>query len=290
MHVRRWDMDIPLGATILLVGKRNTGKSVCFTDIMYHMKDKLDLMVGMSGSEAGNGQMGKFLPPAFIYSKFDNKKVHHILEWQRRLKLNGKKFNMGLLMDDCVETNKDGGKKRTMSSGYINQIFKMGRHYDIFYINAIQGLGDAPPDVRKNTDILIAFGTSDDDEIKALHKNFFSMFTLDEFRVFFARCTRDFECVVIDMRKFQRTPDNCVFFFKAKLHLDPFRVGAPVWWSLSKYYFVDRVDKTLDAAKVLGFNPDTAGCGIVDTAPTRRGRRGAGVVIREDEGEEELLV
>jgi hypothetical protein len=39
------------------------------------------------------------------------------------------------------------------------------------------------------------------------------------------------------------------------MHDEPFKVGKPVFWNLSKYYFADKTDYAMDASKVLGMLP-----------------------------------
>jgi Cdc6-like AAA superfamily ATPase len=178
LNISEWDPStIPVDATILIVGKRHTGKTVLTRDLMYHVKERLDLVIGMNPSEMSNHNLEFFCPPAFIFHTFDENKVHHMLEWQRRAVANNKAFRLGFVMDDCMaETLGKGKGKKVMSSQDINKIFKNGRHFKFFYINAMQYIKDAPPDVRGNVDLLFAFNTTSSFEREKLWKEYFAMF------------------------------------------------------------------------------------------------------------------
>jgi hypothetical protein len=76
-----------------------------------------------------------------------------------------------------AETTGSGTKKKkVMQSQDINKIFKNGRHFRFFYINAMQYIKDAPPEIRGNVDLLFAFNTTSSHEREKLHKEYFAMF------------------------------------------------------------------------------------------------------------------
>lgn len=95
------------------------------------MKDRLDLVVGMNPSEMSNHNLEFFCPKAFIFHTFDEIKLRHMLEWQRRTVANSKASKLGFIMDDCMAETLGKGKK-VMSSQDINRIFKNGRHFKFF--------------------------------------------------------------------------------------------------------------------------------------------------------------
>jgi hypothetical protein len=238
-------------ATILIVGKRHTGKSVLMTDIMYHMKDRLDLVVGMNPTEQANHTLAHFTPPSFIFHGYDDTKLHHILEWQRRCVANERGKRVGFIMDDCM--TETIGKMKVMKTGDINKVFKLGRHYKMFFICAMQYIKDAPPDVRGNVDLLFVFNTTSGIEREMLWKQYFGMFSkFKEFCKVFDACAQGYDCMVLDMRKAARTAADSIFYYRASLHPEKFKVGRPIFWKLSDYYFVDKGDYSMDLSRVLG--------------------------------------
>lgn len=251
-----WDpTTLPIDATILLVGKRNTGKTTLTRDLMHHMRNRLDLVVGMNPTEMANHNLEFFIPKALIYHAFSDEKLSHILEWQRRCVANDKAMKLGFVMDDCMseQTAGAGGKKKkVMGSTDINKVFKLGRHLKLFYINAMQYIKDAPPDVRGNVDLLFAFNTTSGSEREKLWKEYFAMFkSYKDFSKVFDTCAQGYDCIVLDTRRASQKASDCIFYYRATHHTTPFRVGRPIFWSLSEYYYEDRTDYEMDPCKVL---------------------------------------
>ena len=117
----------------------------------------------------------------------------------------------------------------------------------------MQYIKDAPPDVRGNVDLLFVFNTTSGVEREMLWKQYFGMFSkFKEFVKVFDACAQGYDCMVLDMRKAARSPQDCIFYYRASLRPEPFQVGKPVFWQLSKYYFVDRGDYSMDLSRVLG--------------------------------------
>lgn len=256
VEIREFDpSSIAPDATILIVGKRHTGKTTLTRDLMYHVKDKLDLVLGMNPTEMGNHNLEFFTPKSMIFHEFNDEKLKHLLEWQRRAVANEKARRIGLIMDDCMaETTGTGSKKKkVMGSQDIIKVFKLGRHLKLFYVNCMQYIKDAPPEIRGNVDLLFAFGTTSGNEREKLWKEYFAMFTsYKNFCQVFEACTQQYECIVLDTRKAAKSPTDSVFYYKARIIEEPFKVGRGVFWRLSQYYFDDRSDYSMDVSKVLG--------------------------------------
>ena len=257
--IKPWNpATMPPDATCLAVGKRHAGKSTLMTDVMWHLKDRLDLVVGMNPTEnASNPTLGKFLPPSFVYERYDEDKVRHVLEWQRRTVANGKAMRVGLILDDCMgETNKDGTKKKIMSSGEIGKIFKIGRHRKIFFWCTLQYMRDCPPDARSNTDLLFLYNIPSPEERKKCYKDFFGMLkNQQDFNAVLDACTQGYSCLVLDTRLAMRDPNNCIFHYKPKMRTEHFKVGRSVFWDLSNFFFIDRSDNDMAVERVLGLDP-----------------------------------
>lgn len=258
IDITEWDPStMAPDATILIVGKRHTGKTVLTRDLMYHMKDRLDIVVGMNPTEMGNHNLEFFTPPAFIFHTFDDDKLRHILDWQRRAVANAKARRIGFIMDDCMSetSGTTGKKKKVMSSGDISKVFKIGRHLKIFYVCTMQYICDAPPEIRGNVDLLFVFNTSSGLEREKLWKDYFAQFQkYKDFTQVFEACAVGYDCLVLDTRR-AASSDNSVFYYRAQMRDEPFKVGKPIFWKLSDYYFADKTDYAMDASKVLGMLP-----------------------------------
>jgi hypothetical protein len=228
---------------------------------MYTMKNKVDLAIGMNPTEMANHNLAFFIPPTFIFHEFSDEKLSHILEWQRRCAANSKAMRVAFIMDDCMseQTSGVGGKKKkVMGSNDINKVFKLGRHLKLFYINAMQYIKDAPPDIRGNVDLLFVFNTTSGNEREKLWKEYFAMFkTYKDFCRVFDECTKGYDCIVLDTRKASSSPFGCIFYYRATPKKDPFHVGREIFWKLSEHYFHDSKDYSMDPSRVLGGSPVT---------------------------------
>ena len=241
-------------STSLIVAKRNAGKSVLMRDLLYHQRNKLDLVVGMSPSEPANHSLEMFIPKALIFPCFSDEKLGHILEWQKRCVANNKAMKLGFIMDDCMSEEAAGaggkGKKKVMKSADINKVFKMGRHLKLFYMNLMQYIKDAPPDVRGNVDYLFVFNTPSNSEREKLFKDYFGMFkSFKDFCKVFDVCATGYDCLVLNMRN---TGAPTIHYYRATYHTRPFRVGRPIFRALSDYFYEDHSDYSMDPSKVLG--------------------------------------
>jgi len=257
VEVREFDPStIAADATILIVGKRHTGKTTLTRDIMYHVRKKIDVVTGFNPTEMGNHNLEFFTPKSFIFHEFNDDKLKHILEWQRRSTANAKAFRIGLVMDDCMSEmtlGTGGKKKKVMGSNDIVKVFKLGRHLNLFYVNCMQYIKDAPPEIRGNVDLLFAFGTTSGTEREKLWKEYFAMFSnYKHFCQVFEACTQQYECIVLDTRQAAKKPMDSVFYYKASVIKEPFQTGRSIFWKLSEHYFADNSDYSMDVSKVLG--------------------------------------
>lgn len=261
--------------TCLVVGKRNAGKTTLLIDVMSTMTDVLDVCVGMNPTENPvKPVLGRFLPPAFIFDRYDERKINHILEWQRRTVANGKGMKMGLILDDCMgEVTADGKKTKVMSQGNIGKIFKIGRHLKIFFWCTLQYMRDAPPDARGNTDLLFLYNLTSHIERRKCYEDFFGMVkTFDEFESILTSATQGYKCLVLDTRIAMRDPENCLFWYEASPEVAPFKLSRDTFWDLSEHYFIDRADNAMDVTRCMGVDP-------ASSATVHDGRRGKRHVV-----------
>lgn len=273
LELEEWDpQTMPDDCCCLMVGARHTGKSVLLTDIMYEKRERLDLTMGMNPTEEANETLSHFTPPCFIYDEYNNKAIKDLMEWQRRCRANDKRnkktpgyksktYKVGLVLDDCMAekcTDESGKKKkRVMQSEDIERVFKLGRHFKLFFICAMQYIKDAPPAIRGNVDYVFVFDTNSGSEKEKLWKEYFNMFTYKDFCKVFAVCVGEkYNCIVLDVRKSRSAPGQGIYYYKAPNRTadvaPPFQVGLPVFWDLARYFYMDQADIDLDPSKIRG--------------------------------------
>ena len=99
------------GPVIVLIGRRDTGKSYLVRDILYYQQD-IPIGTVISGTEAGNGFYSKHVPKLFIHDEYNSAIVENILKRQKQVikqikkekevykksNIDGRTF---VILDDC---------------------------------------------------------------------------------------------------------------------------------------------------------------------------------------------
>ena len=100
MKIRRWDIStLSPASTVLLIGKRGSGKSFLLRDIAWHMRDKIDIGVGMSPTEEASESLGSFLPQSQMYSDFNEPALERIMATQKKLWKRGRGPHVAIFLD-----------------------------------------------------------------------------------------------------------------------------------------------------------------------------------------------
>lgn len=215
----------------VLIGKRNTGKSTLVTDILYH-KRHLPAGIVMSATEEGNHHYQQYVPDLFIYGDYDREAIERVLERQRQILLRNKPISPAfILLDDCMYD------KKFMKDTCIRKCFMNGRHWKIFFMLTMQYCMDLTPDLRANVDYVFILRENIIQNREKLYKAFFGIFpTFDMFNQIMNACTENYECLVLDNTSKSNKIEDCVFWYKAKLH-PQFRIGSPQLWNYHKKHY-----------------------------------------------------
>ena len=227
----------------VLIGKRNTGKSTLVTDILYH-KRHLPAGIVMSATEEGNHHYQQYVPDLFIYGDYDRDAIERVLERQRQILMRNKPISPAfILLDDCMYD------KKFMKDTCIRKCFMNGRHWKIFFMLTMQYCMDLTPDLRANVDYIFILRENIIQNREKLYKSFFGIFpTFDMFNQIMNACTENYECLVLDNTSKSNKIEDCVFWYKAKLH-PQFKIGSPQLWNYHKKHYnpshgVSNVDPT----------------------------------------------
>ena len=70
------------GPVIVLIGRRDTGKSFLVQDLMFHHQD-IPIGTVISGTEAGNGFFAAHVPKLFIHDAYNTAIIENILKRQK---------------------------------------------------------------------------------------------------------------------------------------------------------------------------------------------------------------
>ena len=89
LELRKFDMknisfrpDENKGPVVVLIGRRDTGKSFLVRDLLYHHQD-IPIGTVISGTEAGNGFFSSHVPKLFIHDEYNTAIIENILKRQK---------------------------------------------------------------------------------------------------------------------------------------------------------------------------------------------------------------
>ena len=74
--------DEAKGPVIVMIGKRDTGKSFLVKDLLFHHQD-IPIGTVISGPEAGNGFYSAHVPKLFIHEEYSSTIIDNIIRRQR---------------------------------------------------------------------------------------------------------------------------------------------------------------------------------------------------------------
>ena len=80
VKLRKFNMDqIKDDKVVVLIGKRETGKSFLCKDLLHHHKD-IPCGQVISATEAANGYYRKMVPPIFIHDEYTPEVIKNVLQ------------------------------------------------------------------------------------------------------------------------------------------------------------------------------------------------------------------
>jgi|UniRef100_A0A6C0IP15 hypothetical protein len=241
------------GPVIVMIGRRDTGKSFLVRDLLYHHQD-IPIGTVMSGTEAGNGFYAAHVPKLFIHEEYNTVLIENIL---RRQKVVLKQMNTDIaqygrttidprtfvILDDCLY---DQGWTRDKM---MRLLFMNGRHWKIMLIITMQYPLGIPPNLRTNIDYVFILREPYLTNRKRIWENYASMFpTLEAFCTVMDQTTENFECLVINNNAKSNKLNDQIFWYKAEKRPD-FRLGSKEYWELSKNMGSDDENEEYDPSK-----------------------------------------
>ena len=226
------------GPVIVLIGRRDTGKSFLVRDLLYYHQD-IPIGTVISGTEAGNGFYSEHVPKLFIHDEYNSGIIENILKRQRSVLKQVKKEMAAykrttidprtfVILDDCLYDNK-WAKDKMMRLMFMN-----GRHWKIMLIITMQYPLGVPPNLRTNIDYVFILREPYITNRKRIFENYAGMFpTFESFCQVMDQCTENYECLVINNNAKSNKLQDQIFWYKADPH-GPFRLGSKEFWELSK--------------------------------------------------------
>jgi hypothetical protein len=226
------------GPVVVLIGKRDTGKSFLVRDLLYYQQD-IPIGTVISGTEEGNGFYEKMVPKLFVHNEYNTAIVENILKRQRTVLKQIKKeietyrrSNIDprafVILDDCLYDSTWTRDKM------MRLLFMNGRHWKVMLVITMQYPLGIPPTLRTNIDYVFILRENYIANRKRIYENYAGMFpTFESFCQVMDQCTENYECLVINNNSKSNKLHDQVFWYKADNHGD-FRLGSKEFWELSK--------------------------------------------------------
>lgn len=216
----------------LIVGKRNSGKSVVLADLLYH-KRHIPMGILKSSTEEATGffQQTCGVPDAYIYSDWRPDVIDTIIAKQKRLAKEGTMRNIFIVLDDLAFN------KTLFVSKQMRELMFNGRHYGILLVITAQYLMDLPTYFRSNVDYVITTRTPGVQDRERLYKNFFGVIpSFSMFQSIMDNTTEDYHLLVVDNTTQSNKLEENVFWYKAPLrgpNSKNFKIGCPAYHSFA---------------------------------------------------------
>ena len=245
IQLRKFNInDIKDENVVVLIGKRDTGKSFLCRDILYYHND---IPVGqvISGTEGANQFYSKIVPKLFIHEEFNTTIIQNILKRQKMMieKMNNGEYldpRAFLILDDCLYDNHWARDK------FMRSIFMNGRHFKLLFLLTMQYALGIPPNLRTNIDYIFILRENYVSNRKRLYEHYAGMFpTFEMFCQVMDQCTEDYECLVINNNAKSNKLTDQVYWYKADTHPE-FKIGAESYWEYSKNNFSNEGNNEID--------------------------------------------
>lgn len=226
------------GPVVVLIGRRDTGKSFLVRDLLYHHQD-IPVGTVISGTEAGNGFFSKHVPKLFIHDEYNTVIIENILKRQKLALKSVKKEKEAygrtnidprtfVILDDCLY-DATWSRDKVMRLLFMN-----GRHWKVMLIITMQYPLGVPPNLRTNIDYVFILRENYINNRKRIYENYAGMFpTFESFCQVMNQCTENYECLVINNNAKSNKLDEQIFWYKAEKRPD-FKIGSKEFWEMSK--------------------------------------------------------
>lgn len=238
MLKERCAIDSRKSPMIVVIGKKDTGKSFLVRDILFNTQQDFPVGTVISATEIANEFFQNMVPSKLIHDKYSPSIIQNVIKRQANIKQkrnDDKKVRGGsstidprafLILDDCLYD-----AKAWTSEESTRFVFMNGRHIDLMTIITMQyplGIG---PNLRTNVDFIFILRENITRNRRIIYENYAGMFpTFEMFCKFMDQCTENFECLVICNNVSSNRLEDQVFWYKADDH-PPFKMCDQSLWA-----------------------------------------------------------
>lgn len=237
----RCEIDSRKSPMMVVIGKKDTGKSFLVRDILYNVQREFPVGTVISATEAANEFFQHMVPSKLIHDQYKPTIVTNVIRRQMGMKQkrNDDKKSRGgsssidprafLILDDCLYD-----AKSWINEESTRYVFMNGRHIDLMTIITMQYPLGITPNLRTNVDFVFILRENILSNRRRIYENYAGMFpTFEMFCSFMDQCTENYECMVICNNVSSNKLEDQVFWYKAADH-PPFKLCDQTLWSDNK--------------------------------------------------------
>lgn len=207
MELEKFNLETMTKPTsILIIGKRGSGKSIIARDILNSIRDKTHVGIAISPKN----KTGEFysIPETCVHCDFQSKIIEKILFDQKTI-IKKSKENKQLsmindafvIMDDCLFS-----KSKWHKDPIVTELIFNGRFHSITYILTAQHPLELSPEAKCNFDYVFLLYDDNIKNQKKMYQQYGGMFSdFESFRQIYNQLTENFGAMVISNRAIFKT-------------------------------------------------------------------------------------
>jgi len=225
IELNEYDLeDLPDSPSIVLCGKRRSGKGVLTKDLCYYyFRNKIQNVFLFSPTSEIANNMIDYVPIEFRYKEVDIDVIDRIMKRQEYLIRNDPKgkHNVLIIIDDIIASNDAKQQK------ILDKLFICARHYRISLIVSYQYVKkDFTPIQRDNVDVIFCFQQNNYTNKEALVYQYLN--TTDNKKDGFNLINKyadGYDCLVISNTNNSNEYEDFCFTYRADLINRKFKMG-----------------------------------------------------------------
>jgi len=224
---------IPPNSKVVVIGKPATGKSTVIRDIIKAHAHHFPVAKVFSGTEENNHFYEEMFPSLNIFSEYSEEEMENFVKRQKlAMRDNPENPRALLILDDCSDDPK------FFARPLFQKFYKNGRQWEMMFILALQYGMDIRPVIRTNIDYTFIAREPNEKNRKAIYENYATIVgSYQDFCDVMDQLTEDYHFLVINNRIQSNDISKCVFYYKARIHKDQFKIGCDEYkqWAEQRY-------------------------------------------------------
>lgn len=198
---------------VVLIGKRNSGKSSLLKSLLAEISDKIDVCMGFSPTDDCNGVLSEIIPSGLVHRDLSESALQNLCDVQREQWKRGHGSEVALILDDMAH------ERKIFDSRVFKSLAFNSRHLHLTVFITLQEALSIGPAIRTNCDVIFTLAERMMSNRKRLYENFFGMTSFLEFCAILDKCTENYESLVLYNKTQSNDISESMFWYKADIDL-----------------------------------------------------------------------